>query len=210
MNGRIGSRSGGSPDPAYRGTPERRLRRLAFEQAGYFTVGQVLDIGYCAREIGDNLARDAWQRVDRELFRLPDWPHSDTEEFARWCLWAGERGVISHQSAAGLHGLGTLRPYFVHLVAPDGVNPTAPQVVVHHESLAPTDVERVQCFPITTAVRTVCDLADVGISQHELDLVVGDAVRREDVTVEDLEERTHELTDHGSERLLRALEAGLG
>lgn len=118
--------------------------------------------------------------------------------------------MISHQSAADFHGLGDLCPYFVHLVAPIGIDPTAPQVVVHHEVLPPSDVERAQCFRITTAVRTVCDLAMVGIAQRQLDLVVGDALRRDDVDLEDVEERAHLMAEPGTARLLRALETSLG
>src|SRR5574340_97692 len=97
----------------------RALRRLAQEQAGYFSTGQAMHLGISADDIGSGVAEGSWLRIDGELFRLSDFPHSDLEEFAKWCAWFDGTAVVSHHSAAELHGMGQLHPRFMHLSTPE-------------------------------------------------------------------------------------------
>ncbi|MGW4243044.1 hypothetical protein ACWELQ_11125, partial [Nocardia sp. NPDC004722] len=84
--------------------------------------------------------------------------------------------AVSHHSAAELHGLGRLRPRFVHLSARVGRFPLSPRLVVLRRSFARKDVESAGAFLVTTPLRTVLDLAEAGIGQAALDEVVADAV----------------------------------
>jgi predicted transcriptional regulator of viral defense system len=152
------------------------LRRLAASQDGYFTTEQAESLGFEPSSTQANIAVGDWIRVERNLCRLADWPHSDLEQFAMWCAWFGGDAVISHQSAAELHGFGHLHPQFVHVSAYTNLRLTDTRLAVHRLQLAPRDFESTGTFRITTPVRTVLDLAGGGISQITLDEVVGDAV----------------------------------
>ncbi len=77
----------------------RQLNGLAFAQAGYFTAAQALGIGYSCQAQKYHADHGNWVRVDRALFRLPGWPSTAHDTYARWNLWSGRRGVVSHESA---------------------------------------------------------------------------------------------------------------
>ena len=116
------------------------LQRLAFSQAGYFTAAQALDLGYSYQAQKYHVDSGNWLRVDRGLFRLPDWPSAPEDQWVRWTLWSEDRGVVSHDSAALVHDLGELDPRHVHLSVPVGFRAVDPAVVTHVSELPATDV----------------------------------------------------------------------
>lgn len=158
--------------------PEDRdlgLYECALAQAGYFTAGQARKLGFPPGEINGAVEAGAWERVEKDLFRLSPWPHTDLEDVARRCVQV-EGAVVSHQSAAELYGLGHLHPQFLHVTAGASVHVRTERVAVHRADLLPADCEHTGAFLITTPLRTILDLADGGVSQWVLDEVVGDAL----------------------------------
>ncbi|MEV0948005.1 type IV toxin-antitoxin system AbiEi family antitoxin domain-containing protein [Rhodococcus sp. NPDC049939] len=164
------------PDDSERESVGEEITRAARSQAGYFTTGQALRLGFSVADISDQVADGAWVKVERDLYRLKDHPRSDFEEFAKWCTWFGSAAAVSHQSAAELHGLGHLYPRFIHLSTV--LSPPSPtqQLALHRHSLSSEDCEQVGPLRITTPKRTALDLAAGGISQELLDEVVADGV----------------------------------
>jgi hypothetical protein len=69
-------------------------------------------------------------------------------------------GVVSHQSAARLHGLGDLPDARVELTVPRRRTMRDPNVKLYRAELAEADVTLVDGLPVTTALRTVRDLLD--------------------------------------------------
>ncbi|WP_305092550.1 hypothetical protein [Prescottella sp. R16] len=168
----------GRTDPRRDPTPEagEDLRRLAFRQAGYFTTGQALRLGCTTEDIGGRLAEGSWLRIERDLFRLASFPRTDLEEYAKWCAWFEGNAVVSHQSAAELHGLGHLHPSFVHLTTPGSAPAPTRRLALHRRRLRDEDCERAGPLRITTPLCTALDLASGGIAQDLFDEVVGDGV----------------------------------
>jgi len=151
------------------------LRRSAGQHAGYFTTRSVVWAG-CENLIRAALEDGTVVRVGVGLMRLGDWPAGPLDEYAMWSAWFDGAAAVSHHSAAELHGLGRLRPRFVHMSASIGRLPSAPGLVVVRRSLRSSEVESAGAFLVTTPVRTVLDLAETGIGQIALDEVVADAV----------------------------------
>ncbi|MFE3261145.1 hypothetical protein ACFXPS_40050 [Nocardia sp. NPDC059091] len=160
------------PDPEY---GWHALREQAARHAGYFTTRQVLRTG-CEVRIRDGLRDGSILRSGVGLLRMADWPDGPLDEYAMWSAWFDGAAAVSHHSAAELHGLGRLRPRFVHLSARVGRFPLSPRLVVLRRSFARKDVESAGAFLVTTPLRTVLDLAEAGIGQAALDEVVADAV----------------------------------
>lgn len=181
------------------------LRRLAASQDGYFTTEQAEHLGFEPPAVLANIVAGEWDKVERNLCRLADWPHSDLEQFAMWCAWFGGDAVISHQSAAELHGFGHLHPQFVHVSAYTNLRLTDTRLAVHRLQLTAHDFESTGTFRITTPVRTVLDLAAGGISQITLDEVVGDAVAIGRVDTGALYEEAVNGPDRVAERVELAL-----
>ncbi|RDI66366.1 hypothetical protein [Nocardia pseudobrasiliensis] len=151
------------------------LRQLAGRHAGYFTTRSVLRTG-CEARIRTALEDGLVIRAGVGLLRMADWPEGPLDEYAMWSAWFEGQAAISHHSAAELHGMGRLRPRFVHLSAGSGRVPSAPRLVVLRRVLRDDEVESAGAFLVTTPVRTVLDLAETGIGQAALDEVVADAV----------------------------------
>ncbi|WHT18763.1 type IV toxin-antitoxin system AbiEi family antitoxin domain-containing protein [Crossiella sp. CA-258035] len=185
----------------------RALNATALRQAGYFTAQQARAAGYSHQAQNYHVKRGNWTRVGRGLFRLPDWPETEHEEYVRWRLWSGDRAVVSHESALLLHELSDVNPSAVHLTVPPGFRATAPNAVLHKESLPQSDVEERAEFRVTTVQRTLLDTAAGTLSQEQLDTAVSDALDRGLVTPRQLRTRADRHGERAALRIERALGA---
>src|ERR671931_639924 len=113
----------------------RALARVAREQGGYFSAAQALKVGYSYPSQRYHTGRGDWLRVDRGIYRLPDWPASQHEDLARWTLWSRGRGVVSHETALDVHELGDVMPARVDLTVPPGFRSRSPAVRLHVAAL---------------------------------------------------------------------------
>lgn len=159
------------------------LFRLAQRQVGYFTAAQARDlisggVGYSYQAQKFHVDRGNWLRVDRGLFRLPDWPVGPHDAFVRWSLWSRGRGVVSHESALVAHDLGVSNPSRVHLTVPRGFRQRDEGVALHAGPLDDADVLMFEGFRVTAVRRTLIDLAIAGIPHDELEAALGEALER--------------------------------
>ncbi|MFF0494827.1 hypothetical protein ACFYU5_00345 [Nocardia aobensis] len=182
------------------------LRQLADRHAGYFTTRIVLRAG-CEHRIRGALSDGSVIRVGLGILRMADWPDGPLDEYAMWSAWFDGAAAVSHHSAAELHGLGRLRPRFLHLSASAGRPPAAPRLVVLRRDLHRGDVESAGAFLVTTPVRTVLDLAETGIGQGALDEVVADAVAIHRCIPHEIASASAGLAPHAAARVRRALAA---
>ncbi|MGV9410280.1 type IV toxin-antitoxin system AbiEi family antitoxin domain-containing protein [Nocardia sp. NPDC003693] len=180
------------------------LQELAGRHAGYFTTRQVLQTGSEAR-IRDGLRDGSVVRAGVGLLRLAAWPDGPLDEYAMWSAWFDGAAAVSHHSAAELHGLGRLRPRFVHMSARVGRFPLSPRLVVLRRTFARKDVESAGTFLVTTPLRTVLDLAEAGIGQSALDEVVADAVAIHRCDTAEIRSASAGLPPSTAARLHRAL-----
>lgn len=191
--------------------PRRNLRLalqgLAFGQAGYFTAAQAVDLGYSYQAQKYHVDRGNWLRVDRGLFRLPDWPPAPEDQWVRWTLWSHGRGVVSHDSAALVHDLGELDPRRVHLSVPFEFRAVDPAVVTHPTELLTNDILDHGAWRVTTPLRTLLDLARGDTTQEQVSAAVGAALEQGLTTVQRVRTRSDEAGDRAALRIERALGA---
>jgi hypothetical protein len=188
----------------------RLLNAVAMRQSGYFTAAQAREVGYSHQAQRYHAEHGNWLRVDRALYRLPDWPERAEDVYVRWRLWSRDLGVVSHQSALSLHRLGDGNPVLVHLTVPRGFRASDPAVALHRGVLAPADVEeREPGFRLTTPERSLLDAAAAELTQDQLDSAVADAVGEGLVMPRRLRERSDEFGELAALRIERAL-SGLG
>jgi len=79
---------------------------IAADQGGYFTAAQAVSIGYSYQAQKFHVDHGNWQRVDRGLFRIPEWPTDDDDSFVRWTVWSGglaadARGLLDAAASLG-------------------------------------------------------------------------------------------------------------
>ena len=183
------------------------MHAVAYGQAGYFTAAQALEVGYSYQAQKYHADSGNWVRVERGLFRLPDFPVGADDAFARWVVWSGGRGVISHESALGAHGLGDVDPVRIHLSVPADFARTSDVVVLHRGALEPSDVEARPGWALTTPLRTLLDVAAGDLPQELVEGGVSDALERGLVSRRSLLHATHAAGDRAALRLERALAA---
>ncbi len=183
------------------------LQRLAFSQAGYVTAAQAFDLGYSYQAQKYHVDSGNWLRVDRGLFRLPDWPPAPEDQWVRWTLWSEGRGVVSHDSAALVHDLGELDPRHVHLTVPVGFRAIDPAVVTHPTELPSGDVLDHGAWRVTTPLRTLLDLASSDTTQEQLAAAVAAALDQGMTTARRIRTRSDAAGDRAALRIERALGA---
>lgn len=178
----------------------KALNELAFRQAGYFTASQARGIGYSAQSQKYHADRGTWVRVERGLYRLAEWPSHESDSYTRWFVWGEREGVLSHDSAAALHGLGDLDPHSVHLTFPEPRRTRLNGVTLHTAALPAQDVVEAAPVRLTTPSRTVLDLADSPITQEQFTEIVIDSLDR---TLSDPGTLTARSDDFGPTAALR-------
>ncbi|MGL5867052.1 MAG: type IV toxin-antitoxin system AbiEi family antitoxin domain-containing protein [Dermatophilaceae bacterium] len=191
--------------PGDRQDLRRRLHAVAFGQAGYFSAAQARGIGYTYQAQKYHVDHGNWHRIDRGLFRLPDWPSGREDTYARWTVWSGGRGVVSHDSALSVHELSDANPARVHLTVPPEFGAVDDAVLTHRAEVPSGDVEHRGAWSITTVERTLFDVADGSVSQELVDDAVADALDRELTTARRLLRRSADAPDHAALRVERAL-----
>ncbi|WP_036527878.1 hypothetical protein [Nocardia sp. CNY236] len=182
----------------------RVLRGWAGRHAGFFTIRQATRTG-CAARVRAGLDDGSVIRVGAGVLRLSEWPEHPLDEYAMWAAWFDGGVAVSHHSAAELHGLGTLRPRYMHLSVRVGRAPTTPRVVVLRRTLTEGDVQSAGSFLVTTPVRTVLDLAETGIGQTALNEVVADAVAIHRCAVAEIVDAGAALSPRAANRMYRAV-----
>lgn len=183
----------------------RALARIAAQQAGHFTAAQALEAGYSYQVQWYHVRRGEWLRVDRGIYRLPDWPASQHEDLVRWTLWSRGRATVSHETALAVHELGDLMPARVHLTVPPNFQMRAPPVVIHKAALAPFDVEQFEGFSVTTPMRSILDAAAAGMEVDHLARTVRDALEHGLLTADSIRARADEFGPAAALAIERAL-----
>ena len=169
---------------AYRNTREahRALVALAATQGGYFTAKQAQELGYDQPHLSYHAASGNFERVGHGVYRLPEIPLEECNELIRLSLWSRGRddqpqAVFSHATALFLHELSDVLPRKIHFTVPKTFRKTPLKgTVVYKATLSNTDVEHRAGFSLTSALRTLLDVANSRINSEQLDKAVAEAL----------------------------------
>lgn len=187
----------------------RELRRHLFtraaEQGGYFSAGQAKSIGYSYQAQAHHVGAGNWQRVDRGLFRLTEWVPDIHDDLARWTLWSRGDGVVSHETALSVHGIGEFEAAVVHLTVPPGFARTDAGVALHHANLPDEDVLARTGFRVTTPARSIIDVAALAPDEDQLARAIAEAGDAGRLTVPALRARAEAVDVRAALYIERAL-----
>jgi predicted transcriptional regulator of viral defense system len=191
--------------PVDRRDLRRSLAAVAATQSGYFTAAQALKIGYSYPNQKFHADRGNWARMDRGIFRLPEWPIGPHDNLVRWSMWALGKGVISHETALTVHSIGEFDPTRVHLTVPPRFSKSDPSVFLHRATLDKVDTEDHSGFRVTTPLRSLIDVATTGADLDQLARAIGEARDGGLVTPRRLRQRAEEVDVRGALRVEQAL-----
>ncbi|GAB4495773.1 MAG: type IV toxin-antitoxin system AbiEi family antitoxin domain-containing protein [Anaerolineales bacterium] len=162
--------------------PFDTLYQIAESQAGYFSARQAQQAGLSKALLSHHARRGRFLRIRRGVYRLtkfPEMPHTDLT--IAW-LSAGEKAVLSHESALLLYELTDLLPAEIHLTVPRTASRRLPGVRFYTARLEPDEVTHRQGLPITTLPRTIADLIRSGVAEEWVRQAIQQALARGLVT----------------------------
>ena len=135
------------------------MRRLAERQHGLITREQALTSGMTSNQIGARLRRGAWDRVARNVYRMPG-SVPTWEQRLLAAVWAtGPAAVASRRAAAALWRLPGFRPGPIEVTQRRGPSSRYPTPGLHDTRFLPAgQVRVVDAIPTTSPERTVLDL----------------------------------------------------
>lgn len=174
---------------------------LAEEQAGYFTAAQAREAGLQQVRLVQLHGRGDIERVTRGVYRLTRYPISPFGQYMEAALWPQVRrpdahGVISHESALTIYGLSDASPAKVHLTLPTAfrIRRAVPKrLTLHYADLEPSDVQRVEGVPVTTAARAIRDAHASHLGPALIRQAINDGRRTGHLTLDEAEQLEHEL-----------------
>lgn len=150
--------------PAIQAPIDVVIGAAAARQHLVLALGQLVELGLSASAARKRAQRGRLHRVYLGVYSLVP-PHRLTRE-GRWMaavLACGPGAVVSHRTAAKLHGLLDYQGAKLDVTVPGRRvrKPGRPVVVHRSATLVPRDVTVVNNIPCTTVARTLLDLADV-------------------------------------------------
>jgi predicted transcriptional regulator of viral defense system len=150
---------------------EQRLALLSIAdiQYGYFTASQAIGANYLKNKFSYHVKNDNWIKVERGLYRLPNFEDTLESLFTRWSLWSRNKdeqpqGVISHESALMYYEIldSNMTPA-VHLTVPKGFrkrNIPTDGLRLHKDNLPLSELDNHGSFMTTKLFRTLQDMKE--------------------------------------------------
>jgi len=194
-----------------------QIAQIAADQWGLITTSQAAAVGVSKVLLSRMASSGELERVTHGVYATPA---AATDELLETkALWltldparpAYERledlptsGVLSHATAAALHGIGDLLDDRVEVTLPRRHRSRRPELRTHRGELEPYEVTRVDGLPVTTAARTVVDLVTIGNDRDHVATILREALRRGLATPRDVRDA---LVRHlGKERGVEVLD----
>jgi Transcriptional regulator, AbiEi antitoxin/REase_MTES_1575 len=137
------------------------ISRLAERQHGVVSLPQLQFLGLSARAVRDRVAAGRLIRIHRGVYAVG---HGRLTLRGHWMaavLAYGPRAVLSHRSAAALHGIRPDNRPKTDVTVPSPSARSRPGIVVHRSTtLQPADITTIDSIPCTSLARTLLDLTD--------------------------------------------------
>lgn len=172
------------------------LGDVAAEQWGLVTTAQARALGVPAQAVARLTERGSLERITHGVYRVAGAPAEPLDSLrVAWLTLDPSRlasqrvrdvspEVVSHRSAASLHGLGDLDADMHEFTTTTRKQTRRDDIRLHRGHLTPGDWTVVDGLPVTTVARTVADLAASRVDGGHLAKVVRDALTIKQVSDE--------------------------
>lgn len=153
-------------------SPAAAMEALAAQQCGVFSREQAIDSGADQALIRRQVSTGRWRRVAPCVYGFPG--VGDTWLRRVWIahLHGGPETVVSHGSAARLHGFRSIEGYPIDVTVGRNRTRSLAESRRHRvDDLAPDHVTQLRGLPVTTPARTAFDLAGVLSAARLADLL---------------------------------------
>lgn len=156
------------------------LHRLADAQDGLLSTHQLRSGGIPAWKQRRLVAAGWIRRVAPRVYAMRGAPDTHRQRLRAGLLSLGERSWISFEAAAALHGLDRSNGRRVEFTIDRGRRPTTAPFVVHTSKRLPAiDTVEIDGLRVTSATRTIFDLALARAHPRRLEAAIDSAVHRQ-------------------------------
>jgi len=177
--------------------PDRSILELAARQHGCVSLEQVRACGLSGDQLDRRVRSGRLARLGARVFAVGGAPPSWEQQLVAALLDLGPSAVVSHRTAAALHGFDGYECCPVELTLPrSGRGVTGPWTVHTTRQLELIDRVQVGGLPATSASRTIIDLAATA-TIPELERAIDSAVRDGSSSPAFLARRLHDLRGRG-------------
>ena len=185
---------------------DARLTLVAQRQGGAFTFRQAIEAGFSKATIARRVRAGVWVRLHSGVYTFGGTPSSRLLELWAAVLGSGHDSVVSHESAALLHGAEGLPADPITLTAPHGHHQALAGVIVHQiDDLAVRHRTAISRLPVSSPARTVVEL---GATQPVMAIgrVADDLVRAGRTSYRSISRVFSELNRPGKPGMIRVAE----
>jgi predicted transcriptional regulator of viral defense system len=132
----------------------RPLLAFALDQRGFVTPEDAVRLGVDPAQLRILAHRGQLERRGRGVYRFPEVPAGEQDEYLEAVLLVGHGAVVSHESALALLDLADVNPRLVHVRVRRQL---AKPVRIHQAPLPDDDVTSADGIPVVTAARAIGD-----------------------------------------------------
>lgn len=140
-------------------TKLERLREVALDQHGFVTTAQALEEGISHAELSTMVARDRLERAAHGVYRVPQVPESEYDQYQLAVLWTGApEACLSHDTALEAWGITDINPDRIHITVAKRRRlrrSGGDRYVIHHDDLDPAQItwwQGVRIVNVSTAI----------------------------------------------------------
>jgi very-short-patch-repair endonuclease len=180
---------------------DKRCASIAEEQFGLVEREQALKSGMSLAAVSRRLVSGRWLKVLPRVYRLAGVPKSWQQSLKAVTLWGDSRCVVSHETAAALHGL-NVSGGRIHVQSPKQLQRS--NVAAHRTRFAPLHAMTVKGIATTSVTRTLVDLSG-SLPKSSLEKLLDEAIRRSMTDAARLRAELRRCGSRRGTRLLRRL-----
>ena len=136
-----------------------QLFRVGEARNGWFRTADATEAGVPRQQLARYVENGVLRRSAHGVYRFRDFPAKPFEDVVEACLWAGADAVASHDTALAVYGIGEVTPPVTHITVTRRLRKRRDRVIVHVRPLVPKEVTVRNGVPLTTAERTLRDVA---------------------------------------------------
>lgn len=180
----------------------RPLLALSLDQRGFVTPADALTLGLDPAQLRVLAHRGQLERRGRGVYRFPEVPIGEHDEYLAAVLLVGHDAVVSHDSALALLSLADVNPRRVHVTVDIGARVRrridAP-VEIHRARLDAAERTLTEGIPVVSAARAVREGLAAGLDRRLLGQAVENGRREGHLTAAEARQLEAALdTAHGT------------
>lgn len=175
--------------------PDRLATEVAARQGGAIRRDQIREIGLSKGQIDSRVRSGRWTPIGHFGYRIIDMPEASDRVRAAIATLPG--AVVSHDSAAEIHGMSRLRRGEATVLVHSRTTHDFPGVTVHRcHDLLDEHIVEIDGLPVTTVPRTIVDLSRFLTARH-LTAVIASAITDQQTSMEAVHTVVNEVARRG-------------